>query len=42
MRKCLESLLIGDAMIPGNEFRTAAEKYLGDVIADARIESRVF
>lgn len=37
MKKCIKSLLIGDAMIPGSEFRVAAEKYLADVIAEARI-----
>ena len=37
MRKRIKALLIGDAMIPGNEFKLAAEKYLGDVIADVKV-----
>lgn len=37
MKKRINSLLIGDAMIPGSEFRLAAEKYLGDVISDVKV-----
>lgn len=37
MRKRIRALLIGDAMIPGSDFRLAAEKYLGDAIADVKV-----
>jgi D-3-phosphoglycerate dehydrogenase / 2-oxoglutarate reductase len=37
MKKRIKSLLIGDAMIPGSEFRLAAEKYLGDFISDVKV-----
>jgi D-3-phosphoglycerate dehydrogenase / 2-oxoglutarate reductase len=37
MNKRIKSLLIGDAMIPGSDFKLAAEKYLGDVISDTKV-----
>jgi D-3-phosphoglycerate dehydrogenase len=36
MKKHIEALLIGDAMIPGSGFKLAAEKYLGGVLADVK------
>jgi D-3-phosphoglycerate dehydrogenase len=37
MTKGIKAVLIGDAMIRGSEFRVAAEKYLGDFIADVKV-----
>jgi D-3-phosphoglycerate dehydrogenase len=37
MKKQIKAMLIGDAMIPGSEFKLAAEKYLGGFIADAKV-----
>ena len=34
MKKSIKALLIGDAMILGSEFKLAAEKYLGDALAE--------
>lgn len=36
MRK-LKVIILGDAMIPGSEFETAARKYLGKVITDLKV-----
>ena len=37
MPRKLKALLIGDAMIRGSEFKLAAEKYLGEVIGEAKV-----
>ena len=37
MSKRMKVLLIGDAMIPGSDFKLAADKYLGDFIAEAKV-----
>jgi D-3-phosphoglycerate dehydrogenase len=37
MKKQIKAMLIGDAMIPGSEFKLAAEKYLGGFIADTKV-----
>ena len=40
MTEGIKAVLIGDAMIRGSESRIAAEKYLGDFIADAKVGDR--
>ena len=37
MSKRIKVLLIGDAMIPGSDFKLAADKYLGEMIAEAKV-----
>ncbi len=37
MKKSIKALVIGDAMILGSEFKLAAEKYLGDVLAETKV-----
>lgn len=37
MKKTIKALLIGDAMIMGRELELAAQKYLGDVLADVKV-----
>ena len=37
MKKTIKALVIGDAMIMGSEFKAAAEKYLGDVLAEIKV-----
>jgi D-3-phosphoglycerate dehydrogenase len=37
MSKHIKALLIGDAMIPGSEFKLAAEKYLGDIVTEVEV-----
>jgi len=37
MKKSIKALLIGDAMILGSEFKLAAEKYLGDALAETKV-----
>ena len=37
MSKRIKVLLIGDAMIPGSDFKVAAEKYLGGLLAEVKV-----
>jgi D-3-phosphoglycerate dehydrogenase len=37
MLRKLKALILGDAMIPGSDFVSAAKKYLGDVIGDLKV-----
>ncbi len=37
MKKSIKALLIGDAMILGSEFKLAADKYLGSVLAQTKV-----
>jgi len=37
MTRMLKALVLGDAMIPGNEFGAAAKRYLGNVIGDLKV-----
>jgi D-3-phosphoglycerate dehydrogenase len=37
MKKSIKALVIGDAMILGSEFKLAAEKYLGDALAETEV-----
>ena len=37
MTRKLKALVLGDAMIPGSEFESAAKRYLGNVIGDLKV-----